>query len=51
MEVYLVIEFDYDGKFSDAQVFTVYEQASDFAREIHSRGGESEILARNVKSA
>ena len=49
MEVYIVIEFDFDGKFADAQIYRKYVDALDAVYKISQMGGEFEILGRNQK--
>lgn len=46
---YIVLEFDFDGKLSDAQVYTVFDAAKTAADKIREVGGEAEIFGRELK--
>ncbi len=47
--IYCVIEFDYDGQYSDVYVYATSGQAADKFAEIYSRGGEAKIELKELK--
>ncbi len=47
--LYIVLEFDFDGKLSDSQVYMLYSDAVTASQKIREVGGESEIHARQLK--
>jgi len=47
--VYIVLEFDFDGKLSDVLPYIIWEDALEKSHKIRGMGGECEIWTKEIQ--